>query len=102
MRLKTTTKVAFNHYFSGVLHLLLHLAWVKPPVAKAWVPDLQEEIPLCLPLQVVFHIKQFLLPPLQKPFLRPAATKLILDGFAIFFMESFPWCSLPLQKYANL
>ena len=86
MRFKTT-KVVFNQYFSGVLHLLLHLAWVKPPVAKARVSNLQEEIPLSLPLQVVLHIKQFLLPPLQEPFLSPAVK---LNACK----EDFPWCYL--------
>ena len=72
MRIKKTINILFNQYFSGVLHLLLHLARFQPPVAKAWVSNLQKEIPLCLPLQVVFHIKQLLLSPLQKPFLSPA------------------------------
>ena len=45
------------------------------------VQDLQEEVPLCLPLQVVLHLQQFLLPALQKSILEQIiARKYILHN----------------------
>ena len=49
-----------------VLHLLLHPTRVQSPVAQAGLQNLQEKVPLGLPLQVVLDKQQFNLPPVQK------------------------------------
>ena len=54
----------------GVLHLLLHPSRLQPPAAEAGLSDLQEEVPLCLPVQVVLHQQQLDMSSLQKSVLK--------------------------------